>query len=160
MSANTEAEKRFEQLSELEQELIFERFSRSDALEAGLKAIELGESYADPIAVEITMDGLAVFRHLTEGTGTVNEEWLERKRNSVELTKISSLRFKTELEIKGETLEDRVPDPDLYAAGGGGFPIVLKDQGMVGVICISGLPNDVDDHQIAIDALRYVKSRM
>lgn len=80
MSNHTEAEKRFEQLHELEQELIFERFSRSDALAAEPKAIEVGESYADPIAVEITMDDLTVFRHLTEGTGTVNEEWLERKR--------------------------------------------------------------------------------
>src|SRR3712207_9336639 len=42
----------------------------------------------------------------------------------------------------GETLRDALgePDPALYAAHGGAFPVVVRSVGPVGAVVVSGLP--------------------
>ena len=42
--------------------------------------------------------------------------------------------------------------PDKYAFHGGGFPIRLKSTGLIGTICVSGLPQE-QDHQMIVDVL-------
>ena len=66
---------------------------------------------------------------------------------------MSSLRFMYWLEMMRESLEDRKLNPQDYAAEGGGFPIRLKDTGLIGSICVSGLSNHLDDHQLIVDSL-------
>lgn len=149
----------YQRLSVQEKELVFSSFSRADALALGLLMLEQAKAYPDPVAVEITINGLVVFRHFTDGSLLDSELWLQRKRNSVDLMAMSSLRFMNWLEMSGKTIPDRKLDPDDYAAYGGGFPIVLAGTGMIGSICISGLPNHIDDHQIVVDALKTLKAR-
>ena len=79
--------------AEQEEKFQFERFSRRDALNIGLKLIENAEKQAQPVAVEITVNGLVVFRYFMEGSKPESELWLARKRNAVELTEGSSLRM-------------------------------------------------------------------
>lgn len=79
--------------AEQEEKFQFERFSRRDALNIGLKLIENAEKQAQPVAVEITVNGLVVFRYFMEGSRPESELWLARKRNAVELTESSSLRM-------------------------------------------------------------------
>ncbi len=44
-----------------------------------------------------------------------------------------------------------------YACCGGGFPLNIKKAGVVGTICVSGLPH-LEDHQLIVDSLReYLK---
>lgn len=135
-----------------ERTLQFERFSREDALKLGLAVLETLKKYPDPAAVEITVNGLVVFRYMPEGTLPDNALWLERKRNTVELMHMSSLHFLAWLEAHGETMADRKLPADDYAAGGGGFPIILKGTGVVGSVCVSGLPHE-DDHQSVVDTI-------
>lgn len=130
----------------------FDHFTRGDALRLGLKLNENAQEYSDPVAIEITLNGLTVFRYMPEGTTADNALWLRRKRASVDLTQISSLHFASRLEANGETLEDHKLDPCAYAACGGGFPILLRGTGAVGSICVSGLPH-LDDHRLVIDTL-------
>lgn len=158
--SNMAAEQDFLTYRAQEEALVFDRFSRADALAVGLKMLELAKAYPDPVAFEITINGLVVFRHFMDGAMLDSELWLGRKRNSVELMAMSSLRFRAWLDMYGKTLEDRKLDAADYAAGGGGFPILLKGTGMIGSVCISGLPNDLDDHQIVIDALGWLKGRL
>ncbi len=158
-TSNLAAEQDFKTFRAQEEALTFDAFSRADALAVGLKMIDLAKAYPDPVAVEITINGLVVFRHFMDGALLDSELWLERKRNSVELMAMSSLRFRSWLEMYGKTLEDRKLDPADYAAGGGGFPILLKGTGMIGSVCISGLPNDLDDHQIVVEALGWLKGK-
>ena len=138
--------------AEQEEKFQFERFSRRDALNIGLKLIENAEKQAQPVAVEITVNGLVVFRYFMEGSTPESELWLARKRNAVDLMETSSLRFFAELEDAGETFADRKLDPNEYAAGGG-FPIRLRGTGVIGSICVSGYPDHVDDHQLIINTL-------
>lgn len=138
--------------AEQEEKFRFERFSRRDALNIGLKLIENAEKQAQPVAVEITVNGLVVFRYFMEGSKPESELWLARKRNAVDLMETSSLRFFAELEDAGETFADRKLDPNEYAAGGG-FPIRLRGTGVIGSICVSGYPDHVDDHQLIINTL-------
>lgn len=138
--------------AEQEEKFRFERFSRRDALNIGRKLIENAEKQAQPVAVEITVNGLVVFRYFMEGSKPESELWLARKRNAVDLMETSSLRFFAELEDAGETFADRKLDPNEYAAGGG-FPIRLRGTGVIGSICVSGYPDHVDDHQLIINTL-------
>lgn len=142
--ANLEAE---------EAELRFDQFNRSDALALGLRLIELARDYPEPVAVEITVNGLVVFRHFTDGSLADSELWLDRKRRTVNMFAMSSLRFMYRLEMYGQTLEDRKLDPNEYAAGGGGFPIVLRNAGLIGSICVSGMAH-TDDHKVIVDAIK------
>ena len=121
--------------AEQEEKFQFEHFSREDALKIGLKLHENAKE--QPVAVEITVNGLVVFRYFAEGAKPDSELWLARKRNAVDLMETSSLRFFAELED----------------AAGGGFPIRLRGTGVIGSICVSGYPDHVDDHQLIINTL-------
>ena len=143
----------FEALAQEENTFVFEQFSRRDALAIGLRLNENAVKYGEPIAIEITLNGLVVFRYFSEGSIKDSEYWLLRKRNTVDLMEMSSLRFMYWLELHGVTIADRKLNPNNYAAGGGGFPIRLRGAGMIGSICVSGLSNHFDDHQLIADTL-------
>jgi uncharacterized protein (UPF0303 family) len=143
----------FDSLAEQEKTLEFEKFSRKDALALGLLLNENAKNYSDPISIEITLNGLAVFRYFSEGSIADSELWLVRKRNTVNLMSMSSLRFMYWLDMIEETIASRKLNPNDYAAGGGGFPICLRGTGVVGSICVSGLPNHLDDHKLIVDTI-------
>ena len=136
-----------------EERLQFTSFSRADALALGLRLVEDAKTFPDPVAVEITVNGLVVFRYFPDGARLDSELWLARKRRSVELMDMSSLHFLAWLEANGETLESRKLPADDYAAGGGGFPIRVRGTGMIGSVCVSGLPDHRDDHRLVTGAL-------
>jgi uncharacterized protein (UPF0303 family) len=59
-------------------------------------------------------------------------------------------------QMEGKSYEDMLLDPADYAWGGGGYPVRVKNTGLVGSICVSGLKGE-EDHQIIVDALRAYK---
>lgn len=150
MSTNTFT---LQSLTEEEQGYVFKSFSRNDALTLGLDIIERAKAFPDPICVEITINGLVVFRYFMEGAILDSNYWLDRKRKSVMLMSMSSLRFLYWLEASHATLSDRKLNPDDYAACGGGYPIRIEGMDVVGSICVSGLPDHLADHQLITDAL-------
>ncbi len=147
----------FERLGQEEKNLTFQSFSRADALSLGLTILDYSKKFSDPIAVEITINGLVVFRHFTDGSMADSEYWLERKRNSVELMGMSSLRFRSWLAVFGQTLKERLLNPQDYATFGGGFPLLLEGTGMIGSICVSGLPDDLEDHACIVESIRQMQ---
>ena len=60
--------------AEQEEKFQFEHFSREDALKIGLKLHENAKE--QPVAVEITVNGLVVFRYFGEGAKPDSELWL------------------------------------------------------------------------------------
>ena len=138
---------------EEEERLQFTQFSRADALALGLKIHENAQKQPVPVAIEITVNGLVVFRYFPDGALPDSELWLARKRNSVKLMEMSSLHFLAWLEQNGETLESRKLPANEYAAGGGGFPIRLRGTGVIGSVCVSGLPDHREDHRLVVDTM-------
>ncbi len=145
-------------LLEIEKELTFSSFSRADALRLGQLINEASAGYPEPIAAEITINGLVVYRYFQDGARPDSELWLERKRNAVELMQMGSLRFGCMLEESGESLESRKLNPDDFAPGGGGMPIILAGTGVIGSVCVSGEPDHLDDQAIVTRAMQALKA--
>jgi uncharacterized protein (UPF0303 family) len=106
------------------------------------------------ITVDITRSGQRLFVHAMEGTTVGNEDWIRRKNNVVGHFKQSSFRFATWIKNEGKTIEELygLPDAD-YVASGGGFPLMVKEEGIIGTITVSGRP-DYEDHNLIVDVLR------
>ncbi|MBC8570848.1 heme-degrading domain-containing protein [Zongyangia hominis] len=133
--------------------LRFQHFSYKDAWELGVLMVNEARERKLPIAIRITVNNLVVFSHVLEGANAHNEQWLGRKHNTVFTRQESSLHLFTVAELEGKTLEkDWLLDPMEYALCGGGFPLYLNGTGVIGSICVSGLPH-VDDHMFITGCL-------
>ena len=145
----------------MEQENRFQfcSFSQNDAKDLGDMLYQTSLSHSGPVAIEITLNHLVIYRFFPDGTNRNNELWLRAKANTVEMLGISSFHFAGQLEDSGETQEEKRMPRDTYAACGGGFPIRLKEGAVIGSICVSGLP-DWEDHQVIVETLEaYFQKR-
>ena len=106
-----------------------------------------------PAAVEVSINGLALFRNFPNGTNQENGVWLAAKRNLVNARGRSSYGSFLEAQEQGKTLTDwkMLPETE-YALCGGGFPIRLKNGALIGTACVSGLPHELD-HQTLVDGI-------
>ncbi|MFR5762511.1 MAG: heme-binding protein [Oscillospiraceae bacterium] len=68
-----------------EQTYQFTHFSHRDAWELGHALVSACEQMGAPLAVEIEVNHVIVFRYYPDGTGAYHEQWLRRKRNLVNL---------------------------------------------------------------------------
>jgi uncharacterized protein (UPF0303 family) len=103
--------------------------------------------------VEIELNHQLLFACATAGATPGQADWIRRKRNTVRRFARSSYAVGRILERDGETLEGRhgltLAD---FAAHGGGFPILLRETGMVGTMVLSGLPQR-EDHALVVATL-------
>ena len=132
----------------------FASFSHQDAWEMGNEIIRSCKQMSGPLAVEIEINHVVVFRFLPDGTGKFHEQWLQRKRNTVNTVEKSTLRVFYELEKYGETLEKDwlLPLKD-YADCGGAFPIRIRNGSVVGVAAVSGLDH-LDDNFALMEGMK------
>ena len=74
------------------------------------------------------------------------------------MTQKSSLHFWADVQLSRSSPEKkRMPEKE-YACCGGGFPLAVKEVGVVGTICVSGLPH-LEDHKLIIDSLKEYLGR-
>ena len=144
----------YHSLTDLEKELVFRSFSRADAATLGTMLDEEGQKCGSPIAMEITINGLVVYRYFQDNCPSDSTNWLARKRRVVDEQGMGSLRFGQMLEENGETLEDHKIDSMNYAPGGGGMPIILHKTGIIGSVCVSGCPDHLMDQKIVTNGMR------
>ncbi len=149
---NEQVKKMYEKVMEQEKKLTFTSFSPEDAFNLAMIIKEKSKQYEQGLSIEIIINGLTVFRFFPTGTSADNEFWLSRKKNVVERFHMSSLGFMKKLESKGEDLTNLMLDAREYAFCGGGFPIRIKNTGVIGSICVSGYPHE-SDHQIIVDSI-------
>ena len=137
-----------------EEELQFTRFGADDAWELGSALVARGRAEGLPIAVDITRNRHQLFHAALAGATPDNDSWIRRKRRVVHRFGHSSLLVRQASIERGTTFEAEFGlDPARYAAHGGGFPILVRDVGPVGVVVVSGLPQ-VEDHRMVVAALR------
>ena len=137
-----------------EESLRFVSFSNRDALALGNFLADRTYSQGIDLAICIRkVNGSILFQHMTEGTSLNNQNWMQRKFNTVRLFERSSYGVWAESMISGEDIAHHgLSDAD-YVFCGGGFPITLKTGEFVGVVLVSNLPHE-KDHGFIVDGVK------
>ena len=150
----TDPEPRLADLAAEEEELQFDRFTADDAWELGTALVSAAKQARAPVAVDITRNRHQVFHAALEGATPDNDSWIRRKTRVVNRFGHSTLYMRQASRERGTTFEEQYGlDPLRYAAHGGGFPILVRGVGQVGVVVVSGLPQ-LEDHRMVVAALR------
>jgi uncharacterized protein (UPF0303 family) len=142
-----------------EQLLVLPDLSQKSAIEIGEIAKSLGTQRSLPIAVEVRVGDWIVYHASLPGSTPENDWWIGRKARVVKLKKHSSMFERVLAEEQGIDWhkENNVLD-ETHAIHGGGLPLITKEDGYVGVLIISGLPQ-VDDHLLGVEVLTEFLAR-
>jgi uncharacterized protein (UPF0303 family) len=130
-----------------------------DAVEIGQIATKLGIDRKLPIAIEVRVGDWIVYHISLPGSTPENDWWIGRKARVVKLKQHSTMYERVLAEEQGIDWhkENNVLD-ETHAIHGGGLPLITKEDGCVGVLIISGLPQ-VDDHLLGVEVLTEFLAR-
>jgi uncharacterized protein (UPF0303 family) len=135
-----------------ERELRFSHFDEEAAWQLGTRLRAMAVERGLSIVIDVRRFNQPLFYTALEGTTPDNPEWVRRKTNVVARYHRSSYGMGLNLQLKGQTLEERGHATADFAAHGGSFPIHVKGAGIVGCVTVSGLPQR-DDHELVVEAL-------
>jgi uncharacterized protein (UPF0303 family) len=136
-----------------ESDLQFSVFTNDTAYKVGNRIIEKAMRENKSIVVDIRRNGELLFYSRMDGKSSHNDEWVSWKNNVVHHFGHSSYYMHVFLKSTGSTVEASGLNPSDYKAEGGAFPLLLKDEGIVGTITVSGLPGE-EDHGMVASVLR------
>lgn len=141
-----------------EEILQFSHFTNEDAWELGnLMVAEAARNHL-PIAISIRLNnGCTLFQYAFKGTNYNNEQWMNRKENTVKVMEMSSLRLFMLLKKNGQTLEDKGLNSQEYVDRGGGFPIRVAGVGVIGSVIVSGLAHMSDHEFVSACISQYLR---
>ena len=131
----------------------------NDALEIGEIAKSLGLVRNLPIAVEVRLVDWIIYHASLPGSNAENDWWMSRKARVVMLKHHSTMYERVSAEERGVDWhkENNLLD-ETHAIHGGGLPLITKNEGFVGVLLISGLPQ-VEDHLLGVEVLTEFLAR-
>jgi uncharacterized protein (UPF0303 family) len=130
------------------------------------RALEIGEITKSiavlknlPIAIEVTIGDWIVYHVSLPGSKPENDWWMSRKARTVMLKHHSTMYERVSAEERGIDWhkENNLLD-ETHAIHGGGLPLITKNEGFVGVLLISGLPQ-VEDHLLGVEVLTEFLAR-
>ena len=129
------------------------------ALEIGEIAKSLGMARNLPIATEVRLGDWIVYHASLPGSKPENDWWLSRKARTVMIKQHSTMHERVSAEERGVDWhkENNLLD-ETHAIHGGGLPLITKDEGFVGMLLISGLPQ-VEDHLLGVEVLTEFLAR-
>jgi uncharacterized protein (UPF0303 family) len=142
-----------------EQILTLPSLDLTSALEIGEIAKSLGQVRNLPIAVEVRLLDWIIYHASLPGSKSENQWWIDRKARVVMLKHHSTLYERVSAEERGVDWhrENNLLD-ETHAVHGGGLPLITKDEGFVGILLISGLPQ-VEDHLLGVEVLTEFLAR-
>jgi uncharacterized protein (UPF0303 family) len=131
----------------------------ASAIEIGEIAKSFGVIRDLPIAVEVRIGDWIVYHVSLPGSTVENQWWIDRKARVVTLKHHSTMFERVSAEERGVDWhkENNLLD-ETHAIHGGGLPLITKDQGFIGVLLISGLPQ-VEDHLLGVEVLTEFLAR-
>ena len=131
----------------------------ADAMEIGEIAKSFGTQRGLPIAVEVRIGDWIIYHASLPGSKSENQWWIDRKARVVLLKHHSTIYERVSAEERGIDWhkENNLLD-ETHAIHGGGLPLITKNEGFVGVLLISGLPQ-VDDHLLGVEVLTEFLAR-
>jgi uncharacterized protein (UPF0303 family) len=143
-----------ESLLKEERELQFAHFTNDDAWTLGTRLVDAARALDAGVTVDIRRGDQQLFHFALDGTAVDNDAWIERKVRVVRRFGHSSFYVGTSLRLAGRTMTEQfLLDETEYAAHGGAFPIIVRGVGPVGVVTVSGLPQE-QDHRLVVSVLR------
>ena len=139
--------------------LILPSLTNLDAVEIGQIATEIGIERKLPIAVEVRIGDWIIYHVSLPGSTAENDWWISRKARVVMLKQHSTIYERVSAEERGVDWhkENNLLD-ETHAIHGGGLPLIIKNEGFVGVLLISGLPQ-VEDHLLGVEVLTEFLAR-
>ena len=142
-----------------EQILTLPSLDLAGALEIGEIAKSFGVIRNLPIAVEVRLGDWIIYHASLPGSTVENQWWIDRKARVVTLKKHSTMFERVSAEERGVDWhkENNLLD-ETHAIHGGGLPLITKNEGFVGVLLISGLPQ-VEDHLLGVEVLTEFLAR-
>ena len=139
--------------------LILPSLTNLDAVEIGQIATEIGIERKLPIAVEVRIDDWIIYHVSLPGSTPENDWWISRKARTVKLKQHSTMYERVSAqERRVDWHEENNLLDETHAIHGGGLPLITKDDGFVGVLLISGLPQ-VEDHLLGVEVLTEFLAR-
>ena len=147
------------QLINEEQILTLPSLDLKGALEIGEIAKSLGVARNLPIATEVRLGDWIIYHASLPGSKPENDWWMSRKARVVMLKHHSTMYERVSAEERGVDWhkENNLLD-ETHAIHGGGLPLITKNEGFVGVLLISGLPQ-VEDHLLGVEVLTEFLAR-
>jgi uncharacterized protein (UPF0303 family) len=142
-----------------EQILTLPSLSTAEVLEIGEIAKSLGVAKNLPIAIEVRLGDWIVYHASLPGSTPENDWWMSRKARTVILKQHSTLYERVSAEEREVDWhkENNLLD-ETHAIHGGGLPLITKNEGFVGMLLISGLPQ-VEDHLLGVEVLTEFLAR-
>ena len=142
-----------------EQFFTFDNLTSVNALEIGEIAKSLGVLKNLPIAVEVRLGDWIIYHASLPGSTVENQGWIDRKARVVMLKHHSTMFERVSAQERGvDWHEENNLLDETHAIHGGGLPLITKNQGFVGVLLISGLPQ-VEDHLLGVEVLTEFLAR-
>ena len=131
----------------------------ADAVEIGEIAKSFGTLRSLPIAVEVRLGDWTIYHASLPGSTVENQWWIDRKARVVLLKHHSTMYERVSAQERGVDWhkENNLPD-ETHTIHGGGLPLITKNEGFVGVLLISGLPQ-VEDHLLGVEVLTEFLAR-
>jgi uncharacterized protein (UPF0303 family) len=147
------------QLINEEQILTLPSLDLAGVLAIGEIAKSLGVARNIPIATEVRLGDWIVYHASLPGSKPENDWWMSRKARVVMLKHHSTMYERVSAEERGVDWhkENNLLD-ETHAVHGGGLPLITKDEGFVGILLISGLPQ-VEDHLLGVEVLTEFLAR-
>ena len=147
------------QLLEEESSLILPTLELSDALEIGEITRFKGIKRKLPIAIEVRLGDWIIYHVSLPGSTAENDWWMSRKARTVMLKHHSTMYERVSAEERGvDWHKENALLDETHAIHGGGLPLITKNEGFVGVLLISGLPQ-VEDHLLGVEVLTEFLAR-
>ena len=148
-----------EQLLKEEHFFTFNELTLADALEIGEICKSLGDLRKLPIVVEVRLADWIVYHASLPGSTIANQDWIDRKARVVTLKQHSTMYERISAQERGvDWHEENNLLDETHAIHGGGLPLITKNEGFVGVLLISGLPQ-VEDHLLGVEVLTEFLAR-
>ena len=147
------------QLINEEQILTLPSLDLAGALEIGEIAKSIAVLRKLPLAIQVRLGDWIIYHASLPGSTSENHWWIDRKARVVLLKHHSTIYERVSAEEHGVDWhkENNLLD-ETHAIHGGGLPLITKDDGFVGVLLISGLPQ-VEDHLLGVEVLTEFLAR-
>ena len=147
------------QLISEEQILTLPSLDLAGALEIGEIAKSLAVLRKLPLAIQVRLGDWIIYHASLPGSKPENDWWIDRKARVVSLKHHSTMFERVSAEERGIDWhkENNLLD-ETHAIHGGGLPLITKNEGFVGSLLISGLPQ-VEDHLLGVEVLTKFLAR-